>query len=64
MGARALTCAFAHANRVRYIFICGVSGSTKFFHIYLVNGTIFGKKLLDIKCFYIPYNVDLKHFSF
>ena len=31
------------------IVICGLSGSTIFFHI-LINGRIFGRKLLNIKC--------------
>jgi hypothetical protein len=39
-----------HAMRMRHIVICGLSGSTAFFHI-LMNGTIFGKKkLLNKKC--------------
>jgi hypothetical protein len=41
-----------------YIVISGLSGSTIFFHI-LINGTIFGKKLLNMKCVFC-----LKHFSF
>ena len=41
-----------------YIVICGLSGSNIFFHI-LINGTIFGKKLLNMKCVFC-----LKHFSF
>ena len=32
---------------------------------YLINGTIFGKKLLNVKCvFYFLYNFCLKYFSF
>ena len=31
------------------IFICGLSGSTPFFRHYLINSTIFGKTLLNIK---------------
>ena len=35
------------------------------FRHYLINGTIFGKKLLNIKCvFWIPLQLYLKHFSF
>jgi hypothetical protein len=34
-----------HAMRVRYIVICGLSGSTVFFHIMTQNGTIFGKRI-------------------
>jgi len=30
--------------------ICGLSVSTIFFQHYLINGTIFGKRLLNIKC--------------
>jgi hypothetical protein len=35
-----------------YIVICGLSGFANFFSHYLINGTIFGKKLLNIKCVY------------
>jgi hypothetical protein len=38
----------AHASY--YIVICGLSGSIHIFPHYLINGTIFGKKLLNIKC--------------
>ena len=42
-----------HANRIFsatcYIVICGLSGFTIFFAHYLINGTIFGKQLLNIK---------------
>jgi hypothetical protein len=38
-----------HAKRMRHIVICGLSSSTIFLH-YLINSTIFGKKLLNIKC--------------
>ena len=37
-----------HATR-RHIAICGLSECTKFFGI-LINGTIFGKTLINIKC--------------
>jgi hypothetical protein len=39
-----------HTKRMRHIFICGLFGSAAFFppH-YLINGTIFGKKLLNTK---------------
>ena len=33
-----------HAMRMRHIAICGLSGYTTFFHIFLINGTVFGKK--------------------
>ena len=38
----------------------------RIFQHYLINGTIFGKKLLSIKyvCFDFPYKFYLKHFSF
>jgi hypothetical protein len=37
--------------RMRHIAICDLSGCTVFvFPHYLVNGKIFGKKLLNIKC--------------
>ena len=39
--------------RMRRIVICGLSGSTIFFPRYLINGTIFEKKLLNIKCVFI-----------
>jgi hypothetical protein len=40
-----------YAMRMRYSVVCGLSGCTVIFHIYLINGTIFGgEKLLIIKC--------------
>jgi TRAP-type uncharacterized transport system fused permease subunit len=36
-----------HAKRIRSVVICGLSGFTILFHI---NGGIFEKKLLNIKC--------------
>jgi hypothetical protein len=39
-----------HAMRMRHIVICGLSGYTIFFPHYLINGTIFRKMLLNIKC--------------
>ena len=38
----------------RHIFICGVFGSTIFLH-YFIKGTIFGKKVLNIKCMSLFY---------
>jgi hypothetical protein len=35
---------------MRHIVICGLSGRTVFFPHYLINGTIFDKELLIIKC--------------
>ena len=50
----AWACAYAcialqiqHETR-RHIVTCGLSGSTKFFDI--IKGTIFAKKLLNVKC--------------
>ena len=39
-----------HAMRMRHIVICGLPRSTIFFPHYLINGTIFEKKLLNTKC--------------
>jgi hypothetical protein len=39
-----------HEMRMRRIFICGLFGSTAFFPLYLIKGTIFGRKILNIKC--------------
>ena len=39
-----------HAMRMLHIVICGLSGSTIFFSHYVINGKIFGKKLLNIQC--------------
>jgi hypothetical protein len=57
--ARDGTCACArvalliqHSTR-RHIVICGLSGSTILFRHYFVNGTIFGKRLLNIKCVFL-----------
>jgi hypothetical protein len=47
-----------HATRVRHIVICGLAGSTIFFSHYLTNGTIFEKKILNLKmCFDFVYIV-------
>jgi hypothetical protein len=35
---------------MRYIVICGLPRSTIFFHIFLINGTIYETKLLNTKC--------------
>ena len=43
-----------HSLRMRIFVICGLSGSTLFFHIVSYNGTIFGKKFTDHKmCVFI-----------
>ena len=45
-----------HATRMRHI-VSGLSGSTFFAH-YLMNGTIFGEKLLNLNvCFDFLYNL-------
>jgi len=36
--------------RMRHVVICGLSSCTVFFSHYLKNGTIFEKKLLNVKC--------------
>ena len=39
-----------HAMRMRNIIICGLPRYTIFFPYYLINGTIFEKKLVNTKC--------------
>ena len=39
-----------HAKRMRRIVICHLFGHTPFFSDYLLNGTFWGEKLLNIKC--------------
>jgi hypothetical protein len=39
-----------HAMRMLHIVICGLFRSKVFFHIFLINGTIFEKKFLNSKC--------------
>ena len=41
---------FHHAMRMRYIVICGLPSCTIFFSHYLINGKIFEKKNLNVKC--------------
>ena len=55
-----------HPLRMRYIVICGLSGSTIFFNIFLINGTSFVKKKKHTQnvCFDFLHSVCLKHFSF
>ena len=45
-----------HLERMRRIVVCGLSGCTVFFHVYLINDKIFGKKLLNINPY--PTNVE------
>jgi hypothetical protein len=55
-----------HATRRRYCHLRPFLASPIFFRPYLINGTIFGEKLLIIKCVFLffLYNFCLKHFSF
>ena len=39
-----------HVMSLRHIVICGLPRSAMFFPHYLINGTIFEKMLLNIKC--------------
>jgi len=54
--------AILHANRtfsaLNYTVICGLSGSVIFFPHYLINGTNFGKRILDIKCVFIFFTTS------
>jgi hypothetical protein len=45
-----------HAIRMRHIVICGLSESTIFLPHFLMNGEIFEKKLLNIKCVFFSKN--------
>jgi len=38
-----------HAMSMRHFVTCGLPGSTIFLPHYLINGTIFGKEVLNIK---------------
>jgi hypothetical protein len=50
-GAWACTSAYVRVALLsQHAPYCGISVSTTFFHIYLINGATFGKKLLKIKC--------------
>ena len=54
-----------YAMHMRHIDICGLSRSYNIFPHYLINGTIFGKKVIEHKmCFDFLYNFCLQHFSF
>ena len=47
-----------HAMLMRHTVICDLPGSANFFPLYLINGTIFGKKLSNIKCvFWFPLQI-------
>jgi hypothetical protein len=48
VGRGRVVLSIQYAKRRRHIVICSLSGSTTFCHI--INGTIFGKKLLNTKC--------------
>ena len=43
----------AHAPFYMYTAVCRLSGSTTFFKRYFINGTTFGKELLNIKCVFL-----------
>jgi hypothetical protein len=49
---------------MRHTVICGLSCCTIFFPHYLINGTILGKKLLNVKCVLIFGTFCSKHFKF
>ena len=51
-----------HAKHMRHPVFCGLSCSTIFLH-YLINITIFGKKLLNVKMGIFIFSVYLKHVS-
>jgi hypothetical protein len=52
-----------HATR-RHIVICGLSGSTILFRHYLINGTIFGKNVIEHKmCVLIFFTTFIRNIS-
>jgi hypothetical protein len=58
VGARQQACGCAYVSLLiqhairRHFVICGLSESTTLFRHYLINGTIFGEKVLNIKCMF------------
>jgi hypothetical protein len=59
MGAKVRTCVYArvallvqHATH-HHIITCGLSWLHLHVRHYVIRGTIFGKKLLDIKCIFL-----------
>jgi len=53
-----------HVQALCYVAVCSLSGYHNFPRN-IINGTIFGKKLLNIKvCFEFLYDFYLKYFSF
>ena len=53
-----------HAKRVCYIAVCGLSGPTIFFSHCLINGKIFGNKILNVEMYFdFLCNSCLKIFS-
>jgi hypothetical protein len=42
-----------HVKRKHHIVICGLSGSTTFFHIISFNGTMCGKMLMNLTCVFL-----------
>ena len=54
-----------HALRMRHVFFCSLPGSTNISPHYFMNGTIFGKKLLNLNCgFDFLYKFCLTHILF
>jgi hypothetical protein len=54
-----------HAMRMRRVVICGQPGTTVFFHIILINSTIFEEKVMEYNvCFDFLCKFCLKYFLF
>ena len=51
-----------HAVRMRYIFICGLPGSTIFFHIVSQTTRFSKEKNIESMCFDFLYKLYLKPF--
>ena len=50
MSVCLLALGIQHAKNVGHIVVCGLSAVQYFFSRYLINGTIFWKTLLKVKC--------------
>ena len=48
-----------HAMRMRHIVICGLPRSTIFFPHYLINGKIFGKKVIEHKIRVLIFSTNI-----
>jgi len=49
---------------MRHIVICGLSGSRTFFHIFLTNGMIFEKIVIEYKmCVFISSTIFVREIS-